>query len=33
MHTADQSVVVDGISKSFGEVHALRDISFRGRSR
>jgi ABC-2 type transport system ATP-binding protein len=28
MHTADQGVVVDGLSKSYGEVHALRDISF-----
>jgi ABC-2 type transport system ATP-binding protein len=27
-HRADKSVIVDGISKSFGSVRALRDISF-----
>ena len=28
MRKADKSVVVDGIGKSYGNVHALRDISF-----
>ncbi|TFV57981.1 ATP-binding cassette domain-containing protein [Mycobacterium sp. PS03-16] len=28
MTAADKSIVVSGISKSFGEVHAVRDVSF-----
>ena len=28
MSTFDKSVIVSGINKSFGDVHALRDISF-----
>lgn len=28
MTAADRSIVVSGISKSFGEVHAVRDVSF-----